>query len=65
MTEDQILTCRDCLRDFPFSVGEQKFFAEKGLMPPKRCLECRQAARLARDYADKLAAGVWSGEPEP
>jgi CxxC-x17-CxxC domain-containing protein len=44
--EDKMLTCRDCGRDFVFSVAEQEFFAEKGFQNnPGRCPECRSARK--------------------
>ena len=46
--QDQTLTCADCGRDFTFTASEQEFFREKGFTPPKRCKECRQAAKDRR-----------------
>ena len=44
--EDKTLTCKECSNDFVWSVGEQKFFADKGLQnPPGRCPDCRKMAR--------------------
>jgi hypothetical protein len=48
--EDQTLECVDCAEKFVFSVGEQRFFAERGLRAPRRCRECRRAKR--EFYAD-------------
>lgn len=39
--QDLILKCWDCGNRFTFSVGEQKFFKQKGLSHPKRCSKCR------------------------
>jgi hypothetical protein len=39
---DMILACLDCKRAFTHTLGEQKFFASKGLSTPKRCQECRR-----------------------
>lgn len=42
--EDQTINCIDCAKDFIWSVGEQSFFRDKGLLnPPKRCKPCKQA----------------------
>jgi len=41
MYEDKTIVCRDCRIEFPFSAGEQQFFAEKGFKDPLRCKECR------------------------
>jgi len=46
---ERTLTCRDCGRPFPFTVGEQEFFAQKGFTnDPVRCPECRAARRAER-----------------
>lgn len=39
---DQTIKCADCGNEFVFSVGEQAFYKEKGLLNvPKRCKDCR------------------------
>lgn len=49
MYEDRTLACRDCGEAFIFSAGEQRFFAEKGLVnTPQRCANCRVVAKRAR-----------------
>ncbi len=55
---DQILECIDCQRDFIFTIGEQRYFASKGLSTPKRCPECRLKRKLTLmpegvSYADR------------
>lgn len=46
---DRTLHCRDCGSDFIWTVGEQEFYATKGLEhAPSRCSSCRVAARQAR-----------------
>lgn len=46
---DKTLTCRECGGSFIFSVGEQEFYAEKGLTnEPQRCPECRLQRRRQR-----------------
>lgn len=48
--EDKTIICKDCGREFVFTVGEQKFYAEKGFTnEPVRCPECRKARKAARD----------------
>lgn len=42
---DKTLTCRACGKDFTFTVGEQEFFAKKGLSQPNRCKQCREENR--------------------
>lgn len=41
MEQDKVIICKDCGREFTFSVGEQRFYAEKGLKAPVRCKECK------------------------
>lgn len=39
---DEMLRCRDCDKDFAFTVGEQEFFKQKGFdNKPSRCSECK------------------------
>jgi len=41
--QDKKLTCRDCNKEFVWSAGEQKFFADKGFTnAPIRCTDCRK-----------------------
>lgn len=41
--EDKKLICKDCHQEFVWSVGEQKFFADKGFTnQPIRCSDCRK-----------------------
>lgn len=41
--QDKTLICRDCNKEFIWSAGEQKFYAEKGLQnSPSRCPDCRK-----------------------
>src|SRR5438105_15466065 len=51
--QDRTLTCRDCGQDCTFTVGEQEFYASRGLTNlPGRCPDCRAARR----------SGVGSGQ---
>ena len=43
--EDKKITCKDCGKEFIFTVGEQEFYKEKGFLPPKRCRFCRKARK--------------------
>lgn len=44
--ENITLQCADCGCDFEFTVGEQEFYAEKGLVnTPKRCSNCRNSRK--------------------
>ena len=44
-TEDKLLTCADCKKEFTFDSDSQRFFAENGWEDPKRCKPCRKAKR--------------------
>lgn len=50
--EDQILECQDCGEMFPWTVGEQKFYKQKGFSQPKRCKSCREQKRIERENED-------------
>jgi CxxC-x17-CxxC domain-containing protein len=52
MFEDKLLTCKDCGKDFVFTVREQEFFAEKGFEhAPSRCQDCREARKARMSEA--------------
>ncbi|HLH63170.1 MAG TPA: zinc-ribbon domain containing protein [Ktedonobacteraceae bacterium] len=53
---DQTLYCRDCNQAFTFSIGEQEFYASRGLTnTPGRCPECRAAHRQSsREQGNSL-----------
>jgi CxxC-x17-CxxC domain-containing protein len=43
---DKTLVCRDCGKEFDFTVGEQEFYLSRGLQnEPSRCSECRALRR--------------------
>lgn len=46
MYQEEKLICEECGCEFIFTIGEQEFYAEKGLTnKPKRCTECRKARK--------------------
>ena len=48
--EDKTLVCKDCGKDFVFTVGEQEFYKEKGFdNDPVRCPDCRRARKQERN----------------
>ena len=50
------LICKDCKKEFDFTVGEQRFYEEKGFAVPIRCKECRDAKKarnLEREEVEK------------
>ena len=61
MTQDKMLTCRDCDKEFTFSASEQDFFAEKGFTnEPGRCPDCR-AARKQQNSGGGYSRGGGGG----
>ncbi len=47
--EDKTLVCKDCGREFVWTVGEQEFYAQKGFEnEPTRCPDCRRANKMKR-----------------
>ncbi len=40
--QDQILTCKDCGKQFTWTASEQEFYASKGFSAPIRCQDCRR-----------------------
>lgn len=43
---DKTLVCRDCGKEFTFTVGEQEFYKEKGFEnEPTRCADCRRSKK--------------------
>ncbi len=50
MKKDEKIICKDCGKEFIFTVGEQEFYEEKGFTnKPVRCKECRSAKKNNRD----------------
>ncbi|HVB96803.1 MAG TPA: zinc-ribbon domain containing protein [Chloroflexota bacterium] len=46
---DKSLVCRDCGITFTFTVGEQEFYQQRGLLhDPQRCPACRASRRRER-----------------
>lgn len=43
--ENKKLKCKECGKEFDFTVGEQRFYEEKGFAAPIRCKECRDAKK--------------------
>lgn len=48
VSNDKILECRDCGKEFVLTEGEQAFYKEKGFEEPKRCPSCREARKQNR-----------------
>jgi len=46
MFEDKSLKCKECGKEFIWTVGEQEFFNQKGFTnKPTRCKDCRKLNR--------------------
>lgn len=60
---DVTLNCCDCKLDFSFSDGEQRFFAERQLAPPRRCKACRSNRKNERKSSDKPAVPTGAISP--
>lgn len=44
--EDKTIICKDCGKEFIFTVGEQEFYKSRGFdNEPVRCKECRDAKK--------------------
>ena len=46
---DKTIKCSDCGADFTWTAGEQEFYTQKKLFPPKRCNKCRQIKKQRRE----------------
>ncbi|MDZ7263529.1 MAG: zinc-ribbon domain containing protein [candidate division KSB1 bacterium] len=44
--EDIVLECWECGNSFVFTGGEQKYYQQHGLRPPKRCEDCREKQQM-------------------
>jgi len=43
--QDKDIACKDCAQVFVWTAGEQQWFAERQMRPPKRCKPCRAMKR--------------------
>lgn len=43
--KNQKIICKDCNKEFIFTIGEQKFYKEKGFETPVRCKDCRRSKK--------------------
>lgn len=60
--QDQTLQCRDCGKDFTFTVSEQEFYKAKGFTnSPTRCPDCRRAHKQQRAQSGGGYSGGHSG----
>lgn len=47
---------RNCEGVFIFTAGEQAFYTEKNLSPPRRCPPCRAARRASKEAGNQASA---------
>jgi len=60
---EQTLRCRDCGTTFAWTIGEQEFYAARGLTnAPGRCPDCRRARKAGGGYGEKTR-GTYAGGP--
>ena len=53
--QDKTIVCKDCGKEFVFTVGEQNFYEEKGFNnEPVRCKECREKRKAERNKNNHL-----------
>lgn len=50
MPKDKNIKCRDCGKEFIFSVGEQDFYRKHNYCDPKRCSSCRFIKRKTVEH---------------
>ena len=44
--DNKVLACKECGRNFDFTVRDQQFYAQKGFTnEPQRCKECRDSRK--------------------
>lgn len=57
---NKTLVCRDCGREFTFTVGEQEFYFSRGLLnEPTHCPQCRAARRRERSTGNGSSRQVY------
>ena len=45
LPEDKKIVCKDCGKEFIFTVGEQEFYKSKNFAFPQRCRQCAKKSR--------------------
>lgn len=51
------IECADCGTHFTWDSGEQKFYIDKKLLPPRRCMKCRLERRQRIDGNISITTG--------
>lgn len=47
--QDIKIVCKDCCKEFTFTVGEQEFYKEKGFSNPVRCKDCIEKRKAEKN----------------
>ena len=54
--QDKVIFCKDCGKEFTFTVGEQNFYEQQGFTnEPVRCKECRDKKKAERNKQNNEA----------
>ncbi len=61
----KVIVCRECGREFTFSLAEQEFYAQKGFTEPARCPDCRKRRRPRTERIQCAQCSVELGPAEP
>ncbi len=58
--QDKKIICKDCGKEFVFTVGEQEFYQSRGFEnEPVRCPDCRKAKKSRNaDFSRKSQRGT-------
>ena len=63
LSTDLTLQCRDCGQAFVFTMGEQEFYASRGLTnQPSRCPDCRAARKASGSGSSGGSSGGYSSD---
>lgn len=46
---DKKIVCKDCNKEFIFTIGEQAFYESKGFSEPVRCKDCREKRKQEKN----------------
>jgi len=51
------LKCKDCKKEFNFSVRDQEYYKQRGFEDPKRCYSCREDNKQKRTKRELFTTG--------
>lgn len=61
-SEEKVLVCRQCGKEFHFTEAEQEFYMQQGWVQPGRCPQCRSARRRRGLYLICSGCGILLGK---